>query len=341
MNGTQKKKRNVGSKHKTGKNGRQNLYRKSRYYQKQRQKTLRMIFGGAVILLLILLVIAGIITAIITAVRNSALAELEQDPVSQEQESILAPLPFQDEQDPESLEPRNIGPLVENTSLTSLTVGAALPACGTVETSYFSDAVFLGDSITEGLSEYDIDLAGALICGYIGAAPNQIVNRTALTHPDRGEEVPLDVLAEAQPAKLYILMGTNTLVNTGNDEAFLSYYDKMLEEIRNLLPNTMIYVQSILPVRPDVKEKSAGLDNARLAQINQAISQMTVKYGAYYLDLWETFADEEGNLREDVAQPDGIHLTVPGYQEWVTFLCNHPVYNKNNPYLLGSDYSTN
>lgn len=292
-------------------------------------------------LLLILLVIAGIITAIITAVRNSALAELEQDPVSQEQESILAPLPFQDEQDPENLEPRNIGPLVENTSLTSLTAGAALPACGTVETSYFSDAAFLGDSITEGLSEYDIDLSGALVCGYIGAAPNQIVNRTALTHPDRGEEVPLDVLSQAQPGKLYILMGTNTLVNTGNDEAFLSYYDKMLEEIRNLLPNTMIYVQSILPVRPDVKEKSPGLDNARLAQINQSISQLAVKYGAYYLDLWETFADEEGNLREDIAQPDGIHLTIPGYQEWVTFLCNHPVYNKNNPYLLGSDYSTN
>lgn len=59
MNDTQKKKRNnrskSGSKYKTGKNSRQNLYRKSRYYQKQRQKTLRMIFGGAVILLLILL----------------------------------------------------------------------------------------------------------------------------------------------------------------------------------------------------------------------------------------------------------------------------------------------
>lgn len=292
-------------------------------------------------LLLILLVIAGIITAIITAVRSSALAELEQEAVVEEQESILAPLPFQSEEDPENLDPRNIGPRVDSTTLTPLTVGGALPACGTVETSYFADAAFLGDSITEGLSEYDIDLSGALVCGYIGAAPNQIVNRTALTHPDRGEEVPLDVLTQAQPAKLYILMGTNTLVNAGNDESFLNYYDKMLEELRNSLPNTILYVQSILPVRPDVKEKSPGLDNTRLAAINQSISQIAVKYGAYYLDLWETFADEEGNLREDIAQPDGIHLTVPGYQEWVTFLCNHPLYNKNNPYLLGSDYSTN
>ena len=59
MNDTQKKKRNnrskSGSKYKTGKNSRQNLYRKSRYYQKQRQKKLRILFGGAVVLLLILL----------------------------------------------------------------------------------------------------------------------------------------------------------------------------------------------------------------------------------------------------------------------------------------------
>ncbi len=59
MNDTQKKKRNnrskSGSKYKTGKNSRQNLYRKSRYYQKQRQKRLRILFGGAVVLLLILL----------------------------------------------------------------------------------------------------------------------------------------------------------------------------------------------------------------------------------------------------------------------------------------------
>ncbi len=59
MNDTQKKKRNnrskSGSKYKTGKNSRQNLYRKSRYYQKQRQKKLRILFGGAVVFLLILL----------------------------------------------------------------------------------------------------------------------------------------------------------------------------------------------------------------------------------------------------------------------------------------------
>ena len=55
--------------------------------------------------------------------------------------------------------------------------------------------------------------------------PNQIVNRTALknTNEDDAEQVPLDILAEQQPAKLYLLIGTNALAGLGNDEGFLAY----------------------------------------------------------------------------------------------------------------------
>ena len=58
--------------------------------------------------------------------------------------------------------------------------------------------------------------------GYEGTSPNQIVNRTALknTNEDDAEQVPLDILAEQQPAKLYLLIGTNALAGLGNDEAF-------------------------------------------------------------------------------------------------------------------------
>jgi len=128
---------------------------------------------------------------------------------------------------------------------------AALPAFGRVDTSWFADAAFLGDSLTAGfcVNEYNIDVGGALVCGYEGISPNTVVNRATVTSPDRGEEVPLDVLAAAQPAKLYILIGTNALVQPGNDDSFLAYYGKMLDDLRTALPNTVFYVQSVLPAR--------------------------------------------------------------------------------------------
>ena len=69
------------------------------------------------------------------------------------------------------------------------------PASGQVDLSYFSDAAFLGDSLTVGFSDYKINLGGALICGYTGVGPDAIVNRSAVKSSVRGEEVALDVLA--------------------------------------------------------------------------------------------------------------------------------------------------
>ena len=98
-----------------------------------------------------------------------------------------------------------------------------------------SDAAFLGDSLTVGFSDYQINLGGALICGYTGVGPDAIVNRSAVKSPTRGQEVALDVLAAAQPKKLYILLGTNTLTTLGASDRFLAYYGQMLDMLREAL----------------------------------------------------------------------------------------------------------
>ena len=126
------------------------------------------------------------------------------------------------------------------------------PGCGQVDLSYFSDAAFLGDSLTVGFSDYSINLGGALICGYTGVGPDAIVNRSAVKSSVRGQEVALDVLAAARPKKLYILLGTNTLTTLGAADRFLAYYGQMLDLLRQALgDDCVIYVQSIPPVRPE------------------------------------------------------------------------------------------
>ena len=212
---------------------------------------------------------------------------------------------------------------------------------GRVSTSWFADAAFLGDSLTAGFcaNEYNIDVGGALICGYRSISPNTIVNRTNVTSPDRGEEVALDVLAANQPAKLYILLGTNALVQTGNEDSFINYYARMLDELRAALPNTTFYVQSILcATQETVEDDAPGLSPDHIGPINQQIKALCEERGLYYLDLNAEFSDENGYLLTDYAQPDGIHLTVSGYNKWVSYLCTHTPYNKNNPYQPGSTY---
>ena len=217
------------------------------------------------------------------------------------------------------------------------------PSCGQVDLSYFSDAAFLGDSLTVGFSDYSINLGGALICGYTGVGPDAIVNRSAVKSSTRGEEVALDVLATAQPKKLYILLGTNTLTTLGAADRFLAYYGQMLDLLKQTLGNDcVIYVQSIPPVRPAAAAEKPGLATDVLRSVNEQLAILAEDKGVVYLDLWETFADGEGNLKEVLAAPDGVHFSAGnGYGAWVTYLRNHAKYSSTNAWTPGSAYALN
>ena len=297
------------------------------------------------------LVLSGIITVLLP---KSMKGETEAAPLPTADPAgtrLVAPLPYagagdSGSQNAQTLNWGTVGPQ-RQTADTGYTYTAlpakpaALPEFGRVDTSWFADAAFLGDSLTAGFcaNEYNIDVGGALICGYEGISPNTVVNRTTVTSPDRGEEVPLDVLAAAQPAKLYILIGTNALVQPGNDDSFLAYYGKMLDDLRTALPDTTFYVQSVLTATQEkVSDSLPGLAPDRLAAINAAIQQLCAERGCYYLDLNAEFADDAGYLQTDFSQPDGVHLTVSGYSKWVSYLCTHVPYDKDNPYQAGSTY---
>lgn len=308
---------------------------KKRRQRRRRQRRLR--FAVAIVSLLIL---AGVITLLIRLIFGP---EKEEEPQTAPPPStnLLAPLPITESAGTGG-QAGVLGPVFQSGEyrLTEHDFSdTALPECGVVTKEYFSDAAFLGDSITAGLTDYDFGLDGTLVCGYVGASPIYIVNGTSMEHAERGKEVPLEVLQAAQPAKLYLLMGTNLLVTEGIDESFLNYFGKMLDLLQQALPQTIIYVQDLLPVRPEVTEEKPGLDNDRLRNINEELHKLADERGMYYLNLQELFADEEGNLKEEYAAGDGIHLNIEGYQAWLDYLCRHTVYDPENPWLPGSTYA--
>ena len=217
------------------------------------------------------------------------------------------------------------------------------PSCGQVDLNYFSDAAFLGDSLTVGFSDYQINLGGALICGYTGVGPDAIVNRSVVKSSVRGQEVALDVLAAAQPKKVYLLLGTNTLTTVGAADRFLAYYGQLLDLLHQTLgDDCILYVQSIPPVRPEAAAEKPGLASDTLRSVNEQLAQLAAQKGCVYLDLWETLADGEGNLKEVLAAPDGVHFSAGnGYGAWVTYLRNHAKYSAANVWTMGSAYAGN
>lgn len=200
---------------------------------------------------------------------------------------------------------------------------AAQPASEAVDRSWFSDVWFLGDSLTQGMQMYENGLPNAHFCAYKGVGPNAVVNGATCKRADGVAEIPMDVLAAQQPRALYILLGTNVLNRDDDYSSFLTYYRLMLDMISQSLPNTTLYVQSITPVRPEVREKHPGLYKERLCQINDELAAIALEKNCVFLNLWEVLADENGDLKAEYAQPDGYHVKPDGYSVWVEYLAAH------------------
>ena len=289
--------------------------------QRSRYGKLKALGAAAAILLL-----SAAITAILETARQETAPALPEALPAGTVEGILAPLPMQPGQGGgAAAEVLAFGP--NRQSPGAYTVRAydssviRQPAAGQVDLAYFADAAFLGDSLTVGFTDYDINLGGALVCGYIGAGPDTIVNRMTATHMTRGDEVALDVLAAAQPKKLYILLGTNTLTTAGAEERFLTYYGAMLDALRETLgEDCVIYVN--------------------LRNVNEQLAKLADSKGCVYLDLWEALADGEGNLKAVCAAPDGVHLSAGnGYGAWVNYLRSHALYAADNEWTPGSAFA--
>ena len=137
---------------------------------------------------------------------------------------------------------------------------------------------------------------------------------------------------------LYVLLGTNSLVSADEqkEQSFLAYYERMLQMLKETAPGAVIYVQSIPPVRPEI----TTLNNDQIRRVNEQLALLARAQDCYYLNLHEFLADENGDLKSELAAQDGIHLNGTGYKQWVDYISRHVAYSDDLPFLYGSPYAS-
>ena len=133
----------------------------------------------------------------------------------------------------------------------------------------------------------------------------------------------VEELVADQPAKIFLITGTNDLINDPELSAVKLWerYEKLIQTIRKELPDTKLYVQSTLPLNP--KSKFYEGFNERAAELDKLIQAGMERYHYFFLDLVPVLSDEAGDLAEENTT-DGIHLSATGYFKWATVLAVHP-----------------
>lgn len=181
----------------------------------------------------------------------------------------------------------------------------------------FENAVFLGDSRTEGFYLYSGLTTGQFLYAQ-GATVESVF--TKATVETEGENIPMmDALDAMEFSEVYIMLGVNEL-GWPLSQTFYEQYGKVIDRIRETHPDAEIFLQSILPVSAKPRAKRGNyVNNARIAEYNTLLRTLAEEKSCTYLDVASAVSDEAGCLPDRYSY-DGVHLNTAGCKQWLEYL---------------------
>ena len=196
-----------------------------------------------------------------------------------------------------------------------------VPESEAAEDSYFADAVFLGDSRTEGFHLYSGLEEGKYLYA-VGATVESVFTK-ATQETENGKVPILDALADMECGKVYIMLGVNEL-GWPKAEMFREQYGKVIDRVREEHPEAVVVIQSLLPVSAKQEAKGSYVNNERIAVYNGMLEELSAEKDCPYLNVAEAVTGEDGCLREELPS-DGVHLNTAGCKVWLDYLKTHTV----------------
>lgn len=162
-----------------------------------------------------------------------------------------------------------------------------------------ADLVFVGDSITARGEWQEF-------------FPDQkVLNRGIDSDVTEGVLNRLDVIINASPKQIFLMIGINDIRQNIPQATSLAHYEEIIKHLKEALPDTELYIQSILPIGANT-----GMSNKDVEAFNQELEKLALEYNLTYIDLYSKFLDHTGFLPTSYSI-DGVHLTGEGYTIWI------------------------
>ncbi|MFU1794448.1 GDSL-type esterase/lipase family protein [Paenibacillus azoreducens] len=175
---------------------------------------------------------------------------------------------------------------------------------GAIENSYkltFQNSVFLGDSITEGLSFHDVLNEENVLAGAGKTAEFALED--------------IDELTKRNPKHVFIQLGSDDILwPTDDPKAYsIKNYSKLIGMIKEKIPQAKITLLSVTPVTEDAIKQEPRYKN--IGDYNQAVKELANQEGVGFIDLSPIFS--KGS---DFYDSDGIHFKPDFYARMLELL---------------------
>lgn len=191
---------------------------------------------------------------------------------------------------------------------------------------YIDKLTFLGDSTTYGLKYYEV-LSGGKNTTQVWTPASGTLTlynyaTATIVFPEDGQEISIvDAVTRKMPEYLVITLGVNGVAEMDEDW-FKQDYTALVQSIQAASPDTKIICNSIYPVENDY-EYINSINNTNIPQANEWIKAVAEATGCKYADSASVLKAEDGSLREDYGNGDGIHLNADGFNAVLEYLRTH------------------
>ena len=124
---------------------------------------------------------------------------------------------------------------------------------------------------------------------------------------------------DLEPDRVFINIGTNDLSDSSfTMQDLFEQYSQILDEIRNHLPQTRVYLMAYYPVNYEAAAEDAKAclrirTNERILQANELVHKLADEYGYRFINVNKNLMDEYGRLKAEFTI-EGIHIKPEGYQ---------------------------
>lgn len=189
-----------------------------------------------------------------------------------------------------------------------------------VEDSWFDDCLFIGDSLTLGLSLYNdwmdefgnADFVCSAGLGWVNAQWDLFDENEV--HPMYyGEKILVeDAINVAGANKAIIGLGMNDIGTYGVDMA-ISGADELLSKIQEKSPGVRIYLVTVSPMIESAQYDR--LNNTVIREYDDRLEVLAKEHGCGLINSWNALVDDKGNLPDYLCEDPGalgLHLNNEG-----------------------------
>ena len=193
-----------------------------------------------------------------------------------------------------------------------------------VDMSYLDGALFIGDSRTSTLYEY----AGWDDTEFfveVGLTIWDVMEEEVAEDSVTGEKISVrEALGRKQYDKIYLMLGINEL-GRGTPDTFSEQYKLVVDEIRALQPEAVIFIQSIMHVTDKKDSEGTYINNPEINARNEKIKTLANREDTFWLDENEVFdLEDTGKLNPDYTN-DGVHIKAKYIPIWRDYLLAHGI----------------